>query len=48
MCVNRKRSSFQNVNSIGVPGLKLDCERALVGSAHFNESEMALFFECML
>jgi hypothetical protein len=31
-----------------VPDLKTDYERALVGTAIFIESEMALFFECML
>ena len=31
-----------------VPGLSTDCERALVGTAIFIESEMALFSECML
>ncbi len=34
-----------------VPDLNIDCERAWVGrskSNGFNESEMALFYECML
>jgi hypothetical protein len=29
-----------------VPDLNTDCERALVGWAHFNESEMARSSEC--
>ena len=28
------------------PDLNFDCERALVGTAYFHESEMALFSEC--
>ena len=31
-----------------VPDLNIDYERALVGTAIFIESEMALFYECML
>ena len=31
-----------------VPDLSTDYERALVGTAIFIESEMALFYECML
>ena len=31
-----------------VPDLNVDYERALVGTAIFIESEMALFCECML
>jgi len=30
------------------PDLNFDCERALVGTAILIESEMALFYECML
>ena len=30
------------------PDLNIDYERALVGTALFIESEMALLFECML
>ncbi len=31
-----------------VPDLNIDYERALVGTAIFIESEMVLFYECML
>ena len=38
----------QSLGSDRVPDLNIDYERALVGTAIFIESEMALFYECML